>query len=66
MQDSIPNVDRSLIFSRQYKFPLFHKEEISRQVDKLLKNKIIKPLESQYGLVPPIIPSRENKMETDS
>ena len=38
-QHSIPTVDDCLIFSRKYKFPLVHKEEITRQVDELFKNK---------------------------
>ena len=39
----------SLIFSRQYRFPPVDKSEITKQVDKLLRNKIIKPPQSPYN-----------------
>ena len=43
LQQSILTIDDSPIFLRQYRFPPVHKEEITEQVDELLKNKIIKP-----------------------
>ena len=46
LQHSNPNVDDYPIFSRQYRFPPVNKEEITRQVQELLKNKIIKPSQS--------------------
>ena len=36
LQHSIPTVDDSSIFSRQYRFPPVHEEKITRQVNKLL------------------------------
>ena len=49
LQHSIPTTDDSPIFSRQYRFPPVHKEEITKQVDELLENKIIKPPQSPYN-----------------
>ena len=49
LQHSIPTVGDVPMFSRQYRFPPVYKEEITRQVDKLLKNKIIKPSQSPYN-----------------
>ena len=49
LQHSIPTVDDTPIFSTQYRFPSIHKEEITRQVDELIKNKIIKPSQSHYN-----------------
>ena len=51
LQHSIPNIDVSPIFSRQYRFPPVHKEEITKQADELLKNKIIKPSQSLQFLL---------------
>ena len=39
LQHSIRTVDDAPIFSRQYRFPPVHKQEITRQVDELFKNK---------------------------
>ena len=39
LQYSIPTIDDSPIFSRKYRFPPIHKEEITKQVDELLKKK---------------------------
>ena len=58
MQHSIPTTDDSLIFSRQYSFPPVHKEEITKQVDELLKNKIIKPSQSPYNTPVWIVPKK--------
>ena len=55
-QHSIPTVDDSSIFSRQYRFPPVHKEEITKQVDELLKNKIKKPSQSPYNTLVWIVP----------
>ena len=40
---SIPTVDKRPIFSKQYRSPSANKKEITKQVDELLKNKIVKP-----------------------
>ena len=58
LQHSIPTVDDAPIFSRQYRFPPVHKEEITRQVDELLKNKIIKPSQSPYNTPIWIVPKK--------
>ena len=71
LQHSIPTIDDFLIFSRQYRFPPVHKEEITRQVDELIKNKITKPSQSLYNTPVLIVPkkpwySRQNKIENGS
>ena len=37
LQHSIPTVDDTPFLARKYRFPPVHKEEITRQVDELLK-----------------------------
>ena len=49
LQHSVPTVDDYPIFSRHYKFPPVRQGEITRQVDELLKTKIIEPLQSPYN-----------------
>ena len=49
LQNSIHTVDDAPIFSRQYRFLPVHKEEITRQVDELLKNKIINDILDSLG-----------------
>ena len=58
LQHSIPTVDDAPIFSRRYIFPPVYKEEITRQVDELLKNKIIKPSQSPYNSPVQIVPKK--------
>ena len=58
MQHSISTTDDSPVFSRQYRFPPVHKEEITKQVDELLKNKIIKPSQSPYNTPVWIVPKK--------
>ena len=49
-QHNIPTTDDQPIFSKQYRFPPVHTEEISRQVNELIDNRIIKPTQSPYIL----------------
>ena len=49
LQHNIPRTDDQSIFSKQYRFPPVYKEEISRQVNELIDNKIIKPSQSPYN-----------------
>ena len=58
LQYSIPTTDDSPIFSRQYSFPPVHKEEITKQVNELLKNKIIKPSQSPCNTPVWIVPKQ--------
>ena len=58
LQHSIPTVDDAPIFSRQYRCPPVHKEEITRQVDELLQNKIIKRSQSPYITPVWIVPKK--------
>ena len=46
---NIPTTDDQPIFLKQYRFPPVHKEEISRQVNELIDNKIINPSQSPYN-----------------
>ena len=43
LQHNIPTTDDQPIFSKQYRSPPVHKEEIPRQVNELIYNRIIKP-----------------------
>ena len=56
LQHNIPTSDDQPIFSKQYRFRPIHKEEISRQVNELIENKIIKPLQSPYNTPVWIVP----------
>ena len=58
LQHSISTTDDSPIFARQYRFPPVHKEEITKQVDELLKNEIIKPSQSPYNSPVWIVPKK--------
>ena len=65
LQHNIPTTDDQPIFSKQYRFPPIHKEEISRQVNELIDSKIIKPSQSPYNtpvwIVPKKLDSHGNK-----
>ena len=58
LQRSIPTIDDFPIFSRQCRFLPVHKEEITKQVDELLKNEIIKPFQSPYNTPVWIVPKK--------
>ena len=58
VQHNIPTTDDQPIFSKQYRFPPIHKEEISRQVNELIDNKIIKPSQSPYNTPVWIVPKK--------
>ena len=49
LQHNISTTDDQPIFSKQYKSLPVHEEEISRQVNELIDNKIIKPSPSPYN-----------------
>ena len=55
---SIPTVDERPIFSKQYSFPPAHKEKITKQVNELLKNKMIKHSQSPYNTTVFIVPKK--------
>ena len=65
LQHNIPTTDDQPIFSKQYRFPLVNKEVISRQVNELINNKIIKPSQAPYNtpvwIVPKKLDSHGNK-----
>ena len=58
LQHNIPTTDDQPIFSKQYRFPPVHKEEISRQVNELIDSKIIKPSQSPYNTPVWIVPKK--------
>ena len=58
LQHNIPTTDDQHIFSKQYRFPPVHKEEISRQVNELINTKIIKPSQSPYNTPVWIVPKK--------
>ena len=53
---SIPTVNERPIFSKQYRFPPAHTEEITKEVNELLKNKIIKQSQSPHNSTVFIVP----------
>ena len=58
LQHNIPTTDDQPIFSKQYRFPSEHKEEISCQVNELIDNRIIKPSQSPYNTPVWIVPKK--------
>ena len=58
LQHNIPTKDDQPIFSKQYRFPPVYKEEISRQVNELIDNKIIKPSQSPNNTPVWIVPKK--------
>ena len=58
LQHNIPTTVDQPIFSKQYRFPPVHEEEISRQVNELIENKIIKPSQSPYNTPVWIVPKK--------
>ena len=64
LQDSIRTKDDSPVFSRHYRFPPVHKEETIKEVDELLKNKIIKPSQSPYNTPVWIVPKKPDSKGT--
>ena len=58
LQHNIPTTDDQNTFSKQYRFPPVHKEEIRRQVNELIDNKIIKPSQSPYNTPVWIVPKK--------
>lgn len=63
LQHKIPTTDEQPIFTRQYRFPPVHKEELLEQTDELLKNKIIKPSQSPYNTPVWIVPKKDDSQE---
>ena len=63
LQHSIPTTDDQPVFSKQYKFPPLHKEEISRQVNELIDNEIIKPSQSPHNTPVWIVPKKRDSHE---
>ena len=58
LQYNIPTTDDQHIFSKQHRFPPVHKEEISRQVNKPIDNRIMKPSQSPPNKSVWIVPKR--------
>ena len=48
VEHKISTVDDQPVFTRQYRFPPAHKDEISKQVGELIEGKIIEPSDSPY------------------
>ena len=54
----ITTTDSAPVHTRQYRFPPAHKEEIDKQINGLLENKIIKPSDSPYNSPLWIVPKK--------
>ena len=57
-QHSIHTINNVPVHTKQYRFPPIHKEEIDRQVNKLLKEDIIEPSTSPYNSPVWIVPKK--------
>lgn len=58
VKHTIPTTDNIPIHVKQYRYPPVHKEEIDRQVTKLLKDKIITPSASPFNAPLWIVPKK--------
>jgi len=54
----IVTIDDRTINTKQYRFPPFHKEEINKQVEDLMKNDVIKPSNSPYNSLIWVVPKK--------
>jgi len=55
---SIPTTDSIPVHVKQYRYPPAHREEIDRQVNKLLKDNVIQPSSSPYNAPLWIVPKK--------
>ena len=55
---SIPTTDNMPIYVKQYRYPPVHKEEIDKQVTKLLEDEVITPSTSPYNAPLWIVPKK--------
>ena len=58
IQHKIVTTDEIPINTKQYRFPLVHKEQIKKQIDSLLENKIIQPSASPYNSPVWVVPKK--------
>ena len=58
LQHNISRTEDQPIFPKQYRFPPVHEEEISRLVNELIDNRIIKPSQSPYNTPVWIVPTK--------
>jgi transposase InsO family protein len=58
VQHSIPTSDDQPVFTKTYRFPHIHKQEVEDQVDKMLKQKIIRPSKSPYNSPLWVVPKK--------
>lgn len=56
----ITTTDDQPVFTRQYRFPPIHKDEITKQVGELVKNNVISPSLSPYSSPLWIVPKKED------
>lgn len=60
LEHEIRTVDENPIHTKQYRFPPALREEITKQVDEMLENRIIQPSQSPYNTPIWIVPKRED------
>lgn len=58
LEHRIPTTNEIPIHTRQYRFPVIHKDEINKQVNELLEQEIIKPSKSPYNTPVWIVPKK--------
>lgn len=59
-QHTITTTDEIPIRTKQYRYPLVHKEETNKQIDSLLNSKIIQPSSSPYNSPVWIVPKKSD------
>ena len=63
LQHTITTTDDAPVFIKQYRYPAVHREEIQRQVNKLLQENIIEDSTSPYNSPLWIVPKNQTRME---
>jgi len=58
LEHRIPTINKIPIHTRQYRFPVIHKDKINTQVNELLEQEIVKPSKSPYNTPVWIIPKK--------
>lgn len=58
IKHTIPTTDNNPVYTKTYRYPHIHKEEVQRQIQELLKNKIIRPSHSPWSSPLWIVPKK--------
>lgn len=58
VKHTVPTTDNNPVYTKTYRYPQIHKEEVQRQMQDLLKNKIIRPSYSTWSSPVWIVPKK--------